>query len=32
VGRGNLGKRPLLIGDGIALAGFDETAWRATLR
>ena len=30
-GNGNLVKRPFLIGDGVALAGFDETIWRATL-
>lgn len=29
---GNLVKRPFLIGDGVALVGFDETAWRASLR
>ena len=28
---GNLVKRPFLIGEGVALAGFDETIWRATL-
>jgi arsenate reductase len=29
---GKLIKRPLVIGDGVALIGFDETAWRAALR
>lgn len=28
---GNLVKRPLLVGDGVALAGFDEEAWAAAL-
>ncbi len=28
---GNLVKRPFLIGEGVALVGFDETAWRASL-
>jgi arsenate reductase len=28
---GNLVKRPLLVGDGIALAGFREDAWREAL-
>ncbi len=31
-GNGNLVKRPFLIGEGVALAGFDESVWRATLR
>jgi arsenate reductase len=26
-GNGSLVKRPFLIGDGVALVGFDETAW-----
>lgn len=29
---GNLVKRPFLIGSGVALVGFDESVWRATLR
>ena len=29
---GKLIKRPLVIGDGVALIGFDEAAWRAALR
>lgn len=29
---GNLVKRPFAIGAGAALTGFDEAAWRATLR
>ena len=29
---GKLIKRPLAIGDGIALVGFDEAGWRAALR
>jgi arsenate reductase len=29
---GNLVKRPFLIGDGIALVGFDETKWRNALK
>ena len=29
---GKLIKRPLAIGDGVALVGFDEAAWRAALR
>ena len=29
---GNLVKRPFLIGGGVALVGFDETVWRASLR
>ncbi len=28
---GNLVKRPLLIGDGIALTGFNEAAWKSAL-
>jgi len=31
-GNGNLVKRPFAIGPGVALTGFDEAAWRATLR
>ncbi|MDP3070619.1 MAG: Spx/MgsR family RNA polymerase-binding regulatory protein [Opitutaceae bacterium] len=30
-GNGNLVKRPLLVGEGVALAGFDEEAWAAAL-
>lgn len=30
-GNGNLVKRPFLVGEGVAFAGFDESAWRATL-
>ena len=30
-GNGNLVKRPFLVGDGVALVGFDESAWAATL-
>jgi arsenate reductase len=30
-GNGNLVKRPFVVGDGIALVGFDEAAWGATL-
>lgn len=30
-GSGNLVKRPFLIGDGVALVGFDAKAWAATL-
>jgi arsenate reductase len=30
-GNGNLVKRPLVVGDGVALVGFDEPRWRATL-
>jgi len=29
---GKLIKRPLVVGDGVALVGFDEAAWRAALR
>jgi arsenate reductase len=29
---GKLIKRPLALGDGVALIGFDEAAWRAALR
>lgn len=29
---GKLIKRPLAIGDGVALVGFDETAWKNALR
>jgi arsenate reductase len=28
---GNLVKRPFALGDGVALVGFDEAAWRAAL-
>ncbi len=28
---GKLIKRPLVVGDGVALAGFDEAAWQAAL-
>ena len=28
---GNLVKRPFLVGGGVALVGFDESAWSATL-
>ena len=28
---GKLIKRPLLVGESLALVGFDETAWRAAL-
>lgn len=28
---GKLIKRPLAVGDGVALVGFDETAWRSAL-
>lgn len=30
-GNGNLVKRPFLIGDGVALVGFDAAAWQASL-
>jgi arsenate reductase len=30
-GNGNLVKRPLLIGPDVALAGFNETEWKAAL-
>ena len=30
-GNGNLVKRPFLIGNGRALVGFDESAWRASV-
>ncbi len=30
-GNGSLVKRPLLVGDGVTLVGFDEAAWKATL-
>ena len=30
-GNGNLVKRPFLVGDGIALVGFDAAAWQASL-
>ena len=30
-GNGNLVKRPFLLGGGVALVGFDESAWVATL-
>ncbi len=30
-GRGNLVKRPFLIGPGVALAGFNEAEWSAAL-
>ena len=29
---GNLVKRPFLIGEGVALVGFEENAWRAALK
>lgn len=29
---GNLVKRPVLIGPGVALAGFSESAWKSALR
>lgn len=29
---GNLVKRPFMIGDGVALVGFDEEAWAAAFR
>ena len=29
---GKLIKRPLVVGDGVALVGFEESAWRAALR
>jgi arsenate reductase len=29
---GKLIKRPLVVGDGVALVGFEEGAWRAALR
>ncbi len=29
---GKLIKRPLVVGDGVALVGFDEDAWRVALR
>ena len=29
---GNLVKRPFLIGDGVALVGFDQDKWSETLR
>ncbi len=28
---GNLVKRPFALGDGVALVGFDERAWRTAL-
>jgi arsenate reductase len=28
---GNLVKRPFVLGDGVALVGFDEATWRAAL-
>ena len=31
VDNGNLVKRPFLIGDGVALVGFDEATWKAAL-
>lgn len=31
-GNGNLVKRPFLLGPGVALVGFDEAVWRATVR
>jgi arsenate reductase len=31
-GNGSLVKRPFLIGDGAAHVGFDEAAWRTTLK
>lgn len=30
-GNGNLIKRPLAVGNGVTLVGFDEAAWRASL-
>ena len=30
-GNGNLVKRPFALGKGVALVGFDESAWSATL-
>lgn len=30
-GNGNLVKRPFAVGDGVALAGFNEPAWAAAL-
>jgi len=30
-GNGNLIKRPFAIGDGVALVGFDEDAWRGQI-
>lgn len=30
-GNGNLVKRPVLLGEGVALMGFDEAEWRAAL-
>jgi arsenate reductase len=30
-GNGNLVKRPVAMGPGVALVGFDEAAWRAAL-
>lgn len=30
-GNGNLIKRPFLIGEGVRLVGFDETAWKQAL-
>jgi arsenate reductase len=30
-GNGNLVKRPFLLGDGVALVGFAESAWREAL-
>jgi arsenate reductase (glutaredoxin) len=30
-GNGNLVKRPFLVGDGVALTGFDEHVWAETL-
>lgn len=29
---GNLVKRPFLLGDGVALVGFDEAAWASALK
>ena len=31
VANGNLVKRPFLVGEGVALVGFDAALWRATL-
>ncbi|MSU25319.1 MAG: arsenate reductase family protein [Opitutus sp.] len=31
-GNGNLVKRPCVIGDGVALMGFDEAEWSAALK
>lgn len=31
-GNGNLVKRPFVLGDGVALTGFDEAAWSAAFQ